>query len=53
MRRPSVPFLAVIGVLIGILLMALVAPDHAGDSPAHRPDVSSTTVDVDHSEAHP
>jgi hypothetical protein len=53
MRRPSAPFLAVIGVLIGILLMALIAPDHATDAPARPGDVPVTTPDVNGSEARP
>ena len=53
MRRPSAPFLAVVGLLIGILVMALVLPDHASDTPAGRVDTPSTTSDVDRSEARP
>ena len=52
MRRRSAPFLAIVGVLIGILFMALVAPDHATDSPGGSPGVS-TTAEVDRSEARP
>jgi hypothetical protein len=55
MRRSSAPFLAVIGLLIGILFMALVAPDHATDSPGARSEFPAvtTTTEVDRSEARP
>jgi hypothetical protein len=52
MRRRSAPFLAVVGVLIGILLMALFAPEHATDAPAGVREVP-TTAGVDRSEARP
>jgi hypothetical protein len=53
MRRPSVPFLVVVGVLIGILFMALVLPDHATDTPSGPTDVPTTPAGVDRSEARP
>ena len=52
MRRPSAPFLAVVGLLIGILVMALVLPDHATDSPGGN-EVPTTTTVVDRSGAQP
>jgi hypothetical protein len=58
MRRPSAPFLAIVGILIGVIVMALVAPDHATDSPPGRADVpgvptTATESGVDRSEARP
>jgi hypothetical protein len=53
MRRPSAPFLAVVGVLIGILLMALIAPDHATDAPGPPANAPVTTPDVGRSAVQP
>jgi hypothetical protein len=40
-------------VLIGILVMALLAPDHAGSAPSGRSDIPSTTTGVSRSGAQP